>query len=137
MDHSQIGTPIEVLLVEDDLGDVQLTREVLKESEVRSNLHVVSDAEEARTFLRMESVYADIPCPHLILLDLNLPNKDSFELLAEIKAEENLRPIPVVVVITSRPEEDMSYTLDFDDYIIKPIDLDRFMAVVKRWTASD
>lgn len=129
-----MGTPIEVLLVEDDLGDVQLAREALGESELESNLNVVWGGEEARIFLRMEGPYATAPRPHLILLSLNLSDQDGYNLLAEIKVDKNLRNIPVVVITHSMPQEDTLQT--YADYIIKPMDRDQFMAVTKRLTDS-
>jgi CheY-like chemotaxis protein len=127
------GRPIEILLVEDSPGDVRLTQEVLKEAKVRNQLHVVGDGAEAMTFLKKEGKYADAPRPDLILLDLNLPKKDGREVLDEIKSDENLRRIPVVVLTISKSEEDVfkSYDLHANCYITKPVDLDQFLKVVK------
>ena len=124
---------IQVLLVEDNPGDVRLTREALKEGKLLNQLTVVGDGVEALSFLRKEGVYADAPQPELILLDLNLPKKDGREVLAEIKADPNLRRIPVVVLTTSSSEEDILkiYDLHANCYITKPVDLEQFMGVVK------
>ena len=133
MISSAISKPIEILLAEDNPGDVRLTREALKEGKVLNKLHVVEDGMEAVEFLNREGRYADMPRPELILLDLNLPKKDGREVLAEIKTDEELRRIPVVVLTTSRSEEDVlkSYDLNANCYITKPVDLDQFISVVK------
>ncbi|HET8626690.1 MAG TPA: response regulator [Thermomicrobiales bacterium] len=125
--------PIEILLVEDSPGDVRLTREALREGKIRNNLSVVPDGVEALAFLRREGRYAAAPRPDVILLDLNLPRKDGREVLAEVKADERLRRIPVVVLTTSRDEQDIlrSYDLHANCYITKPVDLDQFIAVVR------
>ena len=125
--------PIEILLVEDNPADVRLTREALKESEVRNNLVVVADGEQALAFLRREGEYADARRPDLILLDLNLPRKDGREVLADVKADPDLRRIPVVVLTTSAGEEDVlsAYDLQAACYITKPVDLDQFINVVR------
>lgn len=124
---------IEILLVEDNPGDVRLTREALKEAKMRNNLHVVEDGVAALEFLRREDGYGDAPRPDLILLDLNLPRKDGREVLEEIKADPELRRIPVVVLTTSEAEEDVlrSYNLHANCYVTKPVDLDRFIAIVR------
>lgn len=124
---------IQVLLVEDNPGDVRLTKEALKEGKLLNQLTVVGDGVEALSFLRKEGMYADAPQPELILLDLNLPKKDGREVLAEIKADPNLRRIPVVVLTTSSSEEDILkiYDLHANCYITKPVDLEQFMGVVK------
>jgi chemotaxis family two-component system response regulator Rcp1 len=125
--------PIEILLVEDNPGDVRLTMEALKEDKVHNSLHVVTDGVEAMAFLRKEEKYANAPRPDLILLDLNLPKKDGREVLAEIKADGDLRRIPVVILTTSQAEEDIVKTYDLyaNCYITKPVDLDQFIRVVK------
>lgn len=127
------GKPIGILLVEDSPGDVRLTQEVLKEAKVLNQLHVVGDGAEAMTFLRREGKYTNFPRPDLILLDLNLPKKDGREVLGEIKSDENLRRIPVVILTVSKSEEDVfkSYDLHANCYITKPVDLDQFLKVVK------
>jgi two-component system, chemotaxis family, response regulator Rcp1 len=124
---------IQVLLVEDNPGDVRLTKEALKEGKLLNQLTVVGDGVEALSFLRKEGRYADALQPELILLDLNLPKKDGREVLAEIKADPNLRRIPVVVLTTSSSEEDILkiYDLHANCYITKPVDLEQFMGVVK------
>jgi chemotaxis family two-component system response regulator Rcp1 len=124
---------IQVLLVEDNPGDVRLTKEALKEGKLLNQLTVVGDGVEALSFLRKEGIYADALQPELILLDLNLPKKDGREVLAEIKADPNLRRIPVVVLTTSSAEEDILkiYDLHANCYITKPVDLEQFMGVVK------
>jgi chemotaxis family two-component system response regulator Rcp1 len=124
---------IQVLLVEDNPGDVRLTKEALKEGKLLNQLTVVGDGVEALSFLRKEGIYVDALQPELILLDLNLPKKDGREVLAEIKADPNLRRIPVVVLTTSSSEEDILkiYDLHANCYITKPVDLEQFMGVVK------
>jgi len=125
--------PIEILLVEDNPGDADLAREALETSKLYNSLHVVGDGEEAMAFLNSQGEYADAPHPDLILLDLNLPRKDGREVLEEIKADENLRRIPVVVLTTSTDEQDVlkSYNLHANCYISKPIDLEQFTQVVQ------
>ena len=124
---------IEVLLVEDNPGDVRLTKEALKEGRLLNNVNVVGDGIEALSFLRRKDKYEQVVQPDLILLDLNLPKKDGREVLAEIKADPNLRRIPVVILTTSSAEEDIlkTYDLHANCYVTKPVDLDRFMGVVK------
>nr|WP_067178722.1 response regulator [Microtetraspora niveoalba] len=126
--------PIEVLLVEDDAGDVLLTREAFELNKVKNRLHVVNDGEQAMAFLRREGEYADAPRPDMILLDLNLPRKDGREVLAEVKADPGLRSIPVVVLTTSEAEEDIvrSYHLHANAYVSKPVDFDQFIRVVRQ-----
>jgi two-component system, chemotaxis family, response regulator Rcp1 len=130
---SVYGGSIQVLLVEDNPGDVRLTKEALKEGKLLNQLTVVGDGVEALSFLRKEGKYADAIQPELILLDLNLPKKDGREVLAEIKADPKLRRIPVVVLTTSSAEEDILkiYDLHANCYITKPVDLEQFMGVVK------
>ena len=125
---------IEVLLVEDDPGDVVMTREALAESKVMTQLHVVANGEDAMRFLRREAPYEDAPRPGLVLLDLNLPRMDGREVLAEVKADPDLRRIPVVVLTTSQAEEDIlrSYDLHANAFISKPVDFDRFVEVVRQ-----
>lgn len=132
MSHPVSGA-IEVLLVEDDPGDVLMTREAFADNKVRNSLHVVSDGVEAVAFLRREGEYANAPRPDLILLDLNLPRKDGREVLEEIKADEELRRIPVVVLTTSEAEEDVlrSYHLHANAYVTKPVDFEQFINVVR------
>ncbi|HNX53245.1 MAG TPA: response regulator [Pontiellaceae bacterium] len=124
---------IEILLVEDNPGDVRLTQEALKENKIRNNLHVAKDGIEAMQFLRRMNGYENTPRPDLILLDLNLPKKDGREVLAEIKTDEKLRAIPVVILTTSDAEDDVakSYDMHANCYVRKPIDLNRFIEVVK------
>jgi chemotaxis family two-component system response regulator Rcp1 len=124
---------VEILMVEDNPGDVRLTQEALKEGKVLNNMHVAEDGVEAMAFLRREGKYADAPRPDVILLDLNLPKKDGREVLAEIKEDPNLRRIPVVVLTVSKAEEDIlkTYDLNANCYITKPINLDQFIKVVK------
>lgn len=125
--------PIEILMVEDNPGDVRLTLEALKEGKVRNNMHTVSDGEEALAFLRRQGAYAQAPRPDLILLDLNLPKKTGQEVLAEIKEDPDLRRIPVVILTVSEAETDIlkTYNLHANCYITKPVDLERFIEVVK------
>jgi two-component system response regulator len=131
---SDYGRPIEVLLVEDDPGDVLLTTEAFEHNKVSNNLHVVNDGEQAMAFLRREEGYPDAPRPDLILLDLNLPRKDGREVLGEVKADEDLRSIPVVVLTTSEADEDIlrSYHLHANAYVTKPVDFEQFVSVVRR-----
>ncbi|MER7364510.1 response regulator [Nonomuraea wenchangensis] len=128
------GRAIEVLLVEDDQGDILLTREAFDLNKVRNRLHVVNDGEQAVAFLRREGSYADVPCPDLILLDLNLPRMSGLEVLGEIKADPVLATIPVVVLTTSEAEEDIlhSYRLHANAYVTKPVDFDQFIRVVRQ-----
>lgn len=127
------GKPIEILLVEDNPGDVRLTREALKEGKMRNVMSVARDGAEAMEFLRRQGEFQDAPQPDLILLDLNLPGKDGREVLAEIKEDPDLKRIPVVILTTSMDEQDIlkSYDNYANCYITKPLDLDRFIAVVK------
>ncbi|HEX2577419.1 MAG TPA: response regulator [Aquihabitans sp.] len=126
--------PIEVLLVEDDPGDVVMTREALAESKVLNALNVVSNGEDAMRFLRREAPYEDAPRPGLVLLDLNLPRLDGREVLGLIKGDPDLRRIPVVVLTTSQAEEDVlrSYDLHANAFVTKPVDFDRFLEVVRQ-----
>lgn len=125
---------IDVLLVEDDPGDVLMTREAFEHHKIANQLHVVSDGVEAVAFLRREGKYADAPRPGLVLLDLNLPRKDGREVLADIKSDENLCDIPVVVLTTSAAEEDIlrSYKAHANAYVTKPVDFRRFVEIVRQ-----
>jgi CheY-like chemotaxis protein len=128
------GQPIEVLLVEDDPGDVLLIREAFDFNKVHNNLNVVSDGEQALDYLRGAGDYADRTRPDLVLLDLNLPRKDGREVLAEVKADPDLRTIPIVVLTTSEAEEDVlkSYQLHANAYVTKPVDFQRFVSIVRQ-----
>ena len=128
-----IGKPVEILLVEDNPGDVRLTQEVLKDAKVLNSLHVVGDGVEAMAFLAQKGRYGGATRPDFILLDLNLPKKDGREVLAEIKADPSLMRIPVVVLTTSDAEKDIlqAYDLHANSYVIKSVDLDQFIAVVE------
>jgi len=125
---------IEVLLVEDDPGDVLMTEEAFAEYKVANRLTVVADGESAMSYLRKEGEYADAPTPDLVLLDLNLPRMDGREVLAELKEHPELRRIPVVVLTTSEAEEDIlrSYNLHANAYVTKPVDFERFISVVRK-----
>lgn len=125
---------IDVLLVEDDPGDVLMTREAFADHKIHNQLHVVSNGVDALTFLRREREYADAPVPDLVLLDLNLPRMDGREVLAAIKGDPELRQIPVVVLTTSDLEDDVarSYSLHANAYVTKPVDFDRFVDVVRQ-----
>lgn len=127
------GRPIEILLVEDNLGDIRLTQESLKDCKVYNNLHVARDGIEALAFLHHQPPYQDVPRPDLILLDLNMPKKDGREVLAEIKSTEDLKRIPVVILTSSESEEDIlrTYDLHANCYITKPVDLEQFIRVVR------
>lgn len=133
MQAEVVKADIEILLVEDNPADVRLTREALKEAKVRNQLHVVEDGVAAMEFLMRKGKYADAPRPDLILLDLNLPKKDGREVLEEIKQDDNLKRIPVVVLTTSQAEEDIvkTYNLHANCYVTKPVDLDQFITIVK------
>ena len=126
--------PIEVLLVEDDPGDVLMTREAFEEHKLRNRLNVVSDGDEALAYLRQEGIHRDAPRPDLILLDLNLPRRDGREVLEEIKKDDELGRIPVVVLTTSAADEDIlrSYQLHANAYVTKPVDFERFIAVIRQ-----
>jgi chemotaxis family two-component system response regulator Rcp1 len=128
-----LGRPVELLLVEDNPGDVELTREALLEARVRNRLHVAESGEEALAFLRREGRHAGAPRPDMVLLDLNLPRMSGSEVLAAIKGDSDLRRIPVVVLTTSEAEKDVlgAYELHANAYIVKPVDLDQFLGVVR------
>lgn len=125
--------PVEILLVEDNPGDHRLTQEALREGKVHNNLHWAKDGVEAIDFLKRRGPYVNAPRPDIILLDLNLPKKDGREVLSEIKSDDELRPIPVVILTTSKAEEDIlrSYDLNANCYVTKPVDLDKFIVVVQ------
>ena len=133
MSAATFGRPVEILLVEDNPGDVGLTRETLKDSKLLNHISVVDDGVKAMAFLRLEGMYAKATRPDLILLDLNLPRKDGREVLEEIKTDEQLRRIPVVVLTTSSAEQDIleTYDLHANCFITKPVDLDQFTTVVR------
>jgi CheY-like chemotaxis protein len=126
--------PIEILLVEDDPGDVTLTREAFADYKIRNTLHVVSDGVEALDFLRRQGVHSNAPRPDLILLDLNLPRVDGREVLGAVKSDPSLATIPVVVLTTSDAEEDVlrSYRLHANAYVTKPVDFQQFIRVVQQ-----
>ncbi|MFB7243812.1 two-component system response regulator [Streptomyces populi] len=128
------GTPIDVLLVEDDPGDELMTREAFEDNKIGNTLHVVRDGEEALDFLYRRAAHADAPRPDLILLDLNLPKYDGRQVLEKIKSDPALSHIPVVVLTTSAAEEDIlrSYKLHANAYVTKPVDLDQFIAAVRQ-----
>ena len=125
--------PVEILLVEDNPGDYRLTQEALREGKVYNNLYWAQDGVEALEFLRKQGKYAGKPRPDIILLDLNLPKKDGREVLQEIKNDEALKRIPVVILTTSKAEEDVlrTYNLHANCYVTKPVDLEKFIVVVK------
>jgi chemotaxis family two-component system response regulator Rcp1 len=133
MNSQSARRPFEVLLVEDNPGDVRLTREALRSSRRPANLTVVGDGVEALAFLHRQGRYERAPRPDLILLDLNLPRKTGGEVLAEIKSDDQLQSIPVVILTTSRTTRDIiqSYHMHVNCYIAKPVDLDQFMSVVR------
>ena len=133
MNTIEYSDPINILLVEDNPGDIRLTKEVLKEGKIRNNLSVIMDGEEALFFLRKEGKYAKETTPDIILLDLNLPKKDGREVLAEIKSDPKLMCIPVIVLTTSSAQQDVMdiYTNHANCYIMKPVDFDQFINVIK------
>ena len=128
-----IGKPVEILLVEDNKGDVGLIEEVFEEAKIRNNIHVAEDGEEAMLYLHGEGKFSGSPRPDIILLDLNLPKKDGREVLREIKEDDNLKNIPVVILTTSNAEKDIlrAYDLHANAYITKPLDFDQFIKVVE------
>ncbi len=127
------GRAVEILLVEDNPGDVRLTQEAFREGKIRNNLYVAEDGVEGLAFLRREGKYADSPRPDIILLDLNLPKKNGIDVLAEIKTDEELKRIPVVILTTSVAEQDVlrSYDQHANCYIVKPVDLEQFLRVIQ------
>ena len=131
---TEAPAPIDILLVEDDPGDVLMTREAFAHHKIRNPLHVAEDGVEAMRFLKREGPFGAAPRPGLILLDLNLPRKDGRELLGEIKQDPGLRTIPVVVLTTSEAEEDIlrSYELHANAYVTKPVDFEKFVEVVRK-----
>ncbi|MCK9280237.1 MAG: response regulator [Melioribacteraceae bacterium] len=124
---------IDILLVEDNKADSRLTQEFFKDSKIKNSLFIVEDGVEAINFLRKRGKFIDVPCPDLILLDLNLPQKDGREVLAEIKADDNLKRIPVVIITSSKAEEDIlkSYNNHANCFITKPLDLNQFENIVR------
>ena len=129
----RVSNPIEILLVEDNPGDVRFIKEVFKDAKIYNAMQVAYDGEAAMEILRREGEYSDAPSPDLILLDLNLPKKDGREVLREIKGDESLKCIPVVILTTSNAEEDLieTYKMNANCYITKPVDLDQFINVVE------
>ena len=134
MDNLNFGKVVQILLVEDNQGDIRLTIEALEEGKLRINLSIVEDGVKALEFLRNEGLYENAPRPDLILLDLNLPRKDGREVLSEIKSDPSFKLIPVVVLTTSDAEIDIlkSYGLGANCYITKPVDINHFIEVVKQ-----
>lgn len=128
-----MNKPIELLMVEDNEGDVTLTLEALERAKVKNRIHIATDGVEAMAFLRRQGEHANAPRPDLILLDLNLPRMDGREVLEALKADPELKTIPVVVLTTSQAEEDIirSYKLNANCYITKPVDLQQFLQVIK------
>lgn len=128
------GEMVDVLLVEDDAGDVLIVREAFEHHKIRNTLHVVTDGEQALRFVRQAGEFADVPRPGLIMLDLNLPRRGGLEVLAELKADPGLRVIPVVILTTSRSEEDIlrSYSLHANAYVSKPVDFEQFMDAIRQ-----
>ena len=125
---------VDVLLVEDDPGDILMTREAFQQHKIQNKLHVVTDGEQALQFLRQTGEYKNAPRPGLVLLDLNLPRRSGHEVLAELKEDPQLRVIPVVILTTSQAEEDIlrSYSLHANAYVSKPVDFERFMDVIRQ-----
>ena len=133
MQREEYPKPIDILLVEDNPGDIRLTVEAFKEGKCCNNLHVVKDGEAVMHFLRKQNMYADVPRPDLILLDLNLPKRDGRSVLQEIKADPELKRIPVVILTTSKAEEDIlrTYDLHANCYITKPVDIEEFITITR------
>lgn len=133
MTHDQLIHAVDVLLVEDNPGDVRLTREALKEGKINVNLRVANDGLEAMKMLRQEGEYANLALPDIVLLDLNMPKMDGREVLRLIKSDDNLKRLPVVVLTTSAAEKDIlqAYGLHANCYITKPVELEEFMEIVK------
>ncbi len=133
MTTSQNYRPIEILLVEDNPGDVRLTQEAARETKVHNNMHIVSNGTDAMAFLHREGRFGSVPRPDLILLDLNMPGLDGREVLRRVKSDEQLRRIPVVIITSSQAEEDIlrAYDLQASCYVTKPVDLEQFIKVVK------
>src|SRR5665647_433467 len=131
--NPKVNNPIEILLVEDNPGDVRLIKEVFKDAKIYNAMQVAYDGEAAMEILRKEGEYTDSAFPDLILLDLNLPKKDGREVLREIKGDKSLKCVPVVILTTSNAEEDLidTYKMNANCYITKPVDLDQFINVVK------
>jgi CheY-like chemotaxis protein len=134
MAHRNDAKPVDVLLVEDDAGDVLMTREAFEFYKIRNPLHVVTDGEQALQFLRRTGPFADAPRPGLILLDVNLPRVSGLEVLAELKRDPELLRIPVVILTTSQAEEDIlrSYQLHANAYVSKPVDFEQFIAAIRQ-----
>ena len=132
MMENNMETPVEILLVEDNPGDVRLTQEAFKEGRIKNNLYVVGDGIEALKFFRNEGDYSDVPRPDLVLLDLNMPRKGGREVLEEMKADEYLKSIPVVILTTSEAEQDIlkSYNLQANCFITKPVDVMQFFRII-------
>lgn len=128
------GTAVEILLAEDNPGDVALTRRALRQSKVNNNLHVVSDGEEAMRFLRREGEHADAPRPDLVLLDINMPRKSGLEVLEDVKREEDLCTIPICMLTTSEDDQDIlsAYARHANAFVKKPVDLEQFIDVVRK-----
>lgn len=133
MKQEPVGRPVQILLVEDNPGDVRLMQEALKEAKVRNTVHVAMDGEEAMAFLLQQGKHKDAQRPDVVMLDLNLPKKGGLDVLREMKEDAELRRIPVVVVTTSRAEQDIvkSYNLHANCYVTKPVDLNQFLEVVR------
>ncbi len=133
MTQKELGSPIEILLVEDNPGDARLAQEALKDAKVNNNIYHVEDGVQAMDFLYQKAEFSNMPRPDVILLDLNLPKKDGRQVLTDIKTDDDLKRIPVVVLTISEDEEDIleSYSHHVNCYITKPIDLDQFLKVIK------
>jgi CheY-like chemotaxis protein len=134
MAHRNEAKPVDVLLVEDDAGDVLMTREAFEFYKIRNPLHVVTDGEQALQFVRRTGPFADAPRPGLILLDVNLPRVSGLEVLAELKRDPELLRIPVVILTTSQAEEDIlrSYQLHANAYVSKPVDFEQFITAIRQ-----
>jgi DNA-binding response OmpR family regulator len=133
MVSEELGIPVDILLVEDNLGDIELTRMAFSNARIRNTLHVVEDGDQTMDFLRQKGDYCNVPRPDIILLDLHLPGKDGFEILAEIKEDKDLVDIPVIILTTSKTEEDIirTYKLHANSYIQKPVDVNEFIETIR------
>jgi two-component system, chemotaxis family, response regulator Rcp1 len=133
MASEELGMPVDILLVEDNPGDIELTKMAFSNARIRNNLYVVENGDQAMDFLSQKGDYCNVPRPDIILLDLHLPGKDGWEVLADIKEDDDLKDIPVIILTTSKAEEDVirTYKLHANSYIQKPVDVNEFIATIR------